>query len=60
MAYERYIKRIIFVAKCPCGEWEDVKTEDPPKEKQCPKCRSWVPYKEQSAIGPEYGSGKVV
>jgi hypothetical protein len=53
MAYERLIKRTIYVAKCKCGEWEDVLANNPPRERQCPKCREFVPYTEQSAVGPD-------
>lgn len=49
--YETYIKRIIFVAQCECGE-RDERVDNPPKEKQC-KCGRWVPFIEQSYLGPD-------
>lgn len=51
--YETYIKRTIFTAKCECGGLDDAKTENPPRERQCPSCGKWIPYIEESAIGPD-------
>lgn len=58
MSYERLIKRTVYIAKCECGNWRDVKADDPPRERQCPECRRWVPYVEQSAIGPDLVASK--
>ena len=49
--FERLIKRTIFIAQCECGDRTEV-THDAPKERLC-KCGKWVPYIEQSAIGPD-------
>jgi hypothetical protein len=53
MSYERQIqiKRTVYTATCTCGE-RDVREDRPPREKLC-KCGTWVPYIEQSYIGPE-------
>lgn len=51
MSYERLIKRTVYVAECACGE-RDVKGDNPPRERMC-KCGQWVPYIEQSYVGPE-------
>jgi hypothetical protein len=51
MAYEKQIKRTIYVAQCGCGE-RDVKDDNSPRERLC-KCGSWVHYKEESYTGPE-------
>lgn len=51
MSYERMIKRTVYVAECTCGE-KDVKDDNPPRERMC-KCGKWVPYVEQSYVGPE-------
>lgn len=53
MTAERYIKRTVYVAKCPCGE-SDLRESNPPRERLC-KCGQWVPYHEQSVIAPDYG-----
>ena len=53
MAFERLIKRTIWEAKCKCGEWQDAFVENPPRERQCPACKEWVPYVENSVIGPD-------
>lgn len=37
MTVERLIKRTIWQTKCKCGEWEDTRESNPPREKQCPK-----------------------
>jgi len=53
MAYERLIKRTVWVAKCEPCEWEVVYADNPPRERQCPKCREWKSFRENSAIGPD-------
>jgi ribosomal protein L32 len=51
--FEKLVKRIIWVSKCPkCGESVE-KDKNPPRERLCMKCNIWVPYKEESFIGPE-------
>lgn len=59
MAYQRLIKRTIYVAKCPTCEEQIVQAEHPPRERWCDKCHRWVPYMEQSYVGDEhYGESK--
>jgi hypothetical protein len=49
---ESYTKRTIWIAKCPtCGEQME-QTEYKVKERFCSACNEWVPYEEQSYIGP--------
>lgn len=52
--YEKLIKRTVWVAECKCGEFKDVKTENPPREKMCPNCNEWVEYKEETYIGKDF------
>ncbi len=54
MTTERYIKRTIYVAKCDDCGMEDIRESNPPRDKlcKCPKPK-WVPFKEESAIGPD-------
>ncbi|HWY35110.1 MAG TPA: hypothetical protein VNX68_10725 [Nitrosopumilaceae archaeon] len=51
--HEQYTKRTIFIAKCTTCPFEDSKLENPPRETMCFNCKKWVPYVEQSYIGPE-------
>lgn len=52
MTHEYLSKRTIYVAECPtCGD-RDIKESNPPKERLCTKCNTWVPYKEESYTGP--------
>lgn len=53
MACETQIKRTIYVAQCECGE-RDIREDNPPKERLC-ACGKWVPYKEESYVGPNIG-----
>jgi len=53
MAYEILVKRTIWVSKCDdCGDSVE-RTENPPKERLCNTCQKWVPFVEQSYIGPK-------
>jgi hypothetical protein len=45
MAIETFIKRTICVAEC--QHRREVVLENPPKERYCPDCGEWVPYKEE-------------
>jgi hypothetical protein len=56
MAYERLVKRILYVASCECGERSE-RADNPPKERHC-QCGKWVPYVEESYIGPDKFSGR--
>ncbi len=63
MIYEHQIKRTIFVAKCNCDKTEpfqDIKESNPPRERLCPKCGTWLTYHEESASSPEYGNKKLI
>ncbi len=51
MSYERLVRRILYVAECPCGERYE-RAENPPREVQC-KCGEWVKFKEVSFTGPD-------
>jgi len=52
--FQRLIKRTIYIAECVCG-WREEVTNNPPRERKCKDCGEWVPFKEQSAIGPDLG-----
>jgi hypothetical protein len=57
MAEQKYVKRIIWVAECKqegC-EFRDIKSHERRGSIQCPNCRVWVPYIEQSSLAPELG-----
>lgn len=50
--HEILVKRTIWVAQCPkCGDRAE-KTEDAPRERRCMPCGEWVPYVEESYVGP--------
>jgi hypothetical protein len=51
MTVEHLTKRTIYVSQCECGE-RDVKDDHPPRERQC-VCKRWVPYVEESYVGPD-------
>ena len=52
--FERYVKRTIYVSECGvCGDRTE-RPDNPPKERQC-RCGQWVPFVEQSYVGPELG-----
>lgn len=53
--YEKLIKRTIWEARCDCGAEPSVRTENPPRERQCPSCGKWVKFVENSVIGPDLG-----
>jgi len=58
MSYETLIKRTIYVAKCPtCGDSVE-RESNPPRERLCMNCNSWVAYKEESFIGPSLDGKK--
>ena len=51
--FEKLIKRVLWISKCPvCGEQKE-RDDKPPKERFCMACKVWVPYVEQSYTGPE-------
>lgn len=54
MAYEKYVKRILWVAQCSsCGDRTE-RTDNPPRERFCNKCKVWIPFVEESYVGPEF------
>lgn len=53
MSHEVLVKRIIYVAEHKDCEFRDVRVDSPPREIQCPRCRGWVNYEEESWIGQE-------
>lgn len=53
MAYRNMVQRIIHEAKCVCG-WETHVDKDPPRERKCPRCGAWVPFKETAVTGPDF------
>lgn len=55
MVYEKLIKRTIWVSKCKCGINEH-KESGAPRERHC-SCGQWVPYEEESVIGPDLTKG---
>ncbi len=56
--FEHLIKRTIWVAKCEgCGA-SDEQTDRHPRERFCADCQKWVPYVEQSYIGPDLAARK--
>lgn len=56
MAVETLIRRTIWVSRCQCGE-TDVRNDNRPRERLC-LCGLWVPYIEQSWVGPEWSKPK--
>lgn len=47
------VKRTLYVSHCKqCGDRVEV-DKDPPRERYCNHCESWVPYEEVSYTGPE-------
>jgi hypothetical protein len=53
MAYEKLIKRTIYQVKCSNCEWEETVDKNPPREKQCPNCRTWHKFEEVSYVGKD-------
>ena len=51
--HEKYVKRIVYTAKCDYCDFKDIRLYDPPREIICPTCSKWIEYKEESYIGPE-------
>lgn len=51
--HEVFIKRTIWIAKCPKCEDSVEKTENPPRERRCMTCEIWVPFEEVSFLGPD-------
>jgi hypothetical protein len=54
MAYEKIIKRILWTVKCTCKEeysrqWEN----NPPREVQCPHCKTWLTPEKQTYEGKD-------
>ena len=44
-----------FVAECSCDPKEpfkDVRTDNAPRERMCPKCGKWVTFHEETVAGP--------
>ena len=56
MSHERYVKRTLWIAQCDCGERTE-RADNAPRERLC-ACGKWVPYVEQSYIGPELPGGR--
>lgn len=54
--HETLIKRTIWTAKCEHDK--SVKTENPPRERYCAQCAKWIPYIEESYIGPSLSQGR--
>lgn len=53
MAYERLIRRILYISQCPkCGDRQEVDA-NPPRERFCSVCEIWVPFVEESYTGPD-------
>lgn len=55
MAVERevIVRRVIYVSECKkCGDRQE-RTKNPPKERRCNTCRTWVPYVRVEWAGPE-------
>lgn len=50
---EKLVKRTVWVAKCSCGQTDDVIADNPPKELLCKCTKEWCPYKEESFTAPE-------
>ena len=48
-------KKVKYVAECGCtpeAPFRDVRTDNPPRSKLCPKCGSWVAFHEEVENGP--------
>ena len=57
MVLRHIVERVIYVAQCNCNPndpWRSVKVDNPPRESLCPYCKTWIPYKEESAQSEEY------
>ena len=57
MVVQHFVKRTLYVCECSCDKedpWRRTTTDSPPRESQCPKCKQFHPWKEESASGPEY------
>ena len=57
MVVEHHIVRKIYVAECKCDPQEpfrDVKTNNPPRERMCPKCGTWISFHEETASSPKH------
>lgn len=48
----RYVKRTIWEAVCLKCEWSQTNLEKA-REVQCPSCKEWLPFIENSYLGPE-------
>jgi len=54
MAFQRLIKRTVWVAKCDKDDWKDVRLVNTGlREVMCPICHDWCQFKEESYTGPE-------
>ena len=54
MAVEHIVRRTIWVAKCETCDWNTEVADNAPRERLCPNCDVWVPFKSISAESPEY------
>lgn len=57
MTVRHLVQRIIYVAQCDCDPnepWRKVEVDHAPRESMCPKCKTWRPYKEETATSEEY------
>ena len=53
--YEHKPKKTKYVAECKCDPKEpfrDVKTDNVPRERMCPKCGTWISFHEEVENGP--------
>lgn len=53
MAEEKLTKRTVYIAQHPQCEFRDVRNDNPPREIQCPVCKEWLEFEEESWIGTD-------
>ena len=57
MIVEYHVVRKIWVAECHCNSEEPfrrIESNNAPRETQCPKCKTWLSFHEETASSPEY------
>lgn len=58
MGVKKYtmVERSMWILDCPNCEYraEDISDKRPGKERQCPECKTWVPWEQQTFTSKEY------
>jgi len=58
MAVEYFVKRTVWVAKCDCGQVNDVVADNAPKSIFAKCCNKWIDYKEETYTGKDFSKEK--